>query len=1002
MSRKLTYLIFVLILGFAVASVANGAAPVPNAGWWKLDEGSGTIAHDSSGNGRHGSVEGAPTWASLGWEGWGGCMRFGGDNDRITVESFDVTGSGITLSAWIKVINFQDDARMISKSQGSGTADHYWAMILSGSGENNLEFRLRTNTGAATRRTSPEGNDVQANEWTHVAVTWDAGDPYMRLYKNSQEIDSVSKAGSAVATSPGARIGIGNQSVSAGPVAADMTRPFGGLIDDVRVYDYALSANEMKELLVAVFPAKASIPSPANGAEDVLRDVVLSWTPGDFADKHDVYFGTVFDDVNNADRVNPLGVLASQGQNANTYDPAGLLDCGQTYYWRVDEVNAPPDFTVYKGAVWQFTTEPFSLPLENVTATASSQFNENTKPENTINGSGLDENDLHSTDDTGIWVSSMAGPQPTWIQYEFERLYKLHQMWVWNHNTTIEPVVGFGIKEAGYAYNTTVDLGDVVAKYVKITANSNWGGIVPQYGLSEVRFFYIPVVAREPDPVSGSTDMDVDNVTLSWRAGREAATHNLYFSADEQAVIDETISPVSIPADSSYVSHDTGELELGQSYYWKVNEVNEAETPATWQGDVWNFSTQEYLVVDDIEDYNDFEPDRVFDTWIDGWGDPTNGSQVGYAEPPFAEQTIVHGGKQSMPLSYDNSTASYSEATANVADLAIGWDWTKYGIKTLSLWFSGAANNVAGQMYVKVNGSKVTYDGDASNLTLAAWQPWNIELASFGMNLQSVTNLSIGIDGNGASGLLSFDDIRLYPYNRQLITPTEPSQAGLIGHWQFDEGSGNTTADSSGNGHHGTISGATWTGPGWDSTGYCLDFDGQGSDRVSVGSFDVAGNAISIACWFKADNLDTPGNDPRMISKAIAGSNQDHWFMVSSSRVGDEKRLRFRLKTDGDTGELKAGPGGTIETDVWTHVAATWDGETMRIHKNGVEVGSLAKGGTLSTDSTVKVAIGNQPADTGDRPFDGLIDDVRIYDQALSQEEIMWLAGRTKPFDKPF
>ena len=124
--------------------------------------------------------------------------------------------------------------------------------------------------------------------------------------------------------------------------------------------------------------------------------------------------------------------------------------------------------------------------------------------------------------------------------------------------------------------------------------------------------------------------------------------------------------------------------------------------------------------------------------------------------------------------------------------------------------------------------------------------------------------------------------------------------------------------------------------------------------------------------------------------------------MVSSSRVGSEKRLRFRLKTDGDTGELKAGPAGTIETNVWTHVAATWDGETMQIHKNGAEVGSLAKGGTLSTDSTVKVAIGNQPADTGDRPFDGLIDDVRIYDQALSQEEIRWLAGRTKPFDKPF
>ncbi len=224
------------------------------------------------------------------------------------------------------------------------------------------------------------------------------------------------------------------------------------------------------------------------------------------------------------------------------------------------------------------------------------------------------------------------------------------------------------------------------------------------------------------------------------------------------------------------------------------------------------------------------------------------------------------------------------------------------------------------------------------------------------------------------------------------------AQASLVGHWEFDEGSGSTAFDSSGNGHDGTISGAEWVAGGWDGTGYSLDFDGQGSDRVSVGSFNVTGEAISIACWFKARNLDTPGNDPRMVSKAIAGSNEDHWFMVSSSRQSGIKVLRFRLKTDGTTGEIKADTTtGTIETDVWIHVAVTWDGETMRIYKNGVEVGSLAKGGTLSTDSTAKVAIGNQPAGTGDRPFDGLIDDVRIYSRAMSAAQVQDLANGVPP-----
>ena len=116
--------------------------------------------------------------------------------------------------------------------------------------------------------------------------------------------------------------------------------------------------------------------------------------------------------------------------------------------------------------------------------------------------------------------------------------------------------------------------------------------------------------------------------------------------------------------------------------------------------------------------------------------------------------------------------------------------------------------------------------------------------------------------------------------------------------------------------------------------------------------------------------------------------------MVSSSRVGTDKVLRFRLKTDEDTGELKADTAtGNIELDVWTHAAAVWDGATMRLYKNGVEVGSLDKGGTLSTNPDANVAIGNQPVGTDSRPWDGLIDDVQLYNRGLSEAEIAELAG---------
>jgi hypothetical protein len=228
-----------------------------------------------------------------------------------------------------------------------------------------------------------------------------------------------------------------------------------------------------------------------------------------------------------------------------------------------------------------------------------------------------------------------------------------------------------------------------------------------------------------------------------------------------------------------------------------------------------------------------------------------------------------------------------------------------------------------------------------------------------------------------------------------LVEALAPDDACLVAHYEFE----NDTTDSSGNGHDGTYDGVpvyvAGAPDGLNPAG-AIQFDGQGPQRVEVHPFDVVGSGIGIACWFKTSNLDTPGSDPRMISKAVGGAGDEHWFMISSSRVGSDKVLRFRLKTDdGTTGELKAGaPDGIIPLDVWTHVVATWDGSTMRLYKDGVEVGSMAKTGTaVATDPDLPMAIGNQPSITDPRPWDGLIDDVRIYNCALTEGNARYLAG---------
>ncbi len=287
------------------------------------------------------------------------------------------------------------------------------------------------------------------------------------------------------------------------------------------------------DITAVAVPEIATVPSPADEATDVVRDIVLGWLAGPSATSHDVYFGTDFDAVAGASRANPMDVLVSQGQAAATFDPAGLLDFETTYYWRVDEIAA--DGTVFEGDVWSFTSEPVAYAIENIVATASNAAPGN-EAENTINGSGLNDADEHSVESTDMWLTTTDAGLPVWIQYEFDRVYKMHELLVWNYNVQFEPVLGFGAKDVTvevstdgvewtalsdvefaqataaptYAANTTVDLAGVAARFVRLTVNDNWGPLT-QVGLSEVRFTYIPVQAREPQPASGTADVSVDS-----------------------------------------------------------------------------------------------------------------------------------------------------------------------------------------------------------------------------------------------------------------------------------------------------------------------------------------------------------------------------------------------------------------------------------------------------------------------------------------------------------
>jgi len=467
-------------------------------------------------------------------------------------------------------------------------------------------------------------------------------------------------------------------------------------------------------------PAATSEPDPVDGKTDEPRDVVLGWKPGTSAVQHDVYLGAVFEDVEQAvATVDPAGVYKGR-IGFSTYAVADRLELGETYYWRIDEIEADGT-TIHEGDVWSFTVEQLAYPIENIIATASSS-EEGKEAVNAVNGSGLDDNGLlHTNVSIGnMWQSVKDGPQPTWIEFQFDNAYKLHEMWVWNSNDSLESLIGLGFKdvtieysvdgndyltlgttheftralgEPNYPHDTIIDFTGVAAKHVRLTANSNWEDIFEQFGLSEVRFFYIPVHAREADPNSGAKEVDLD-LFLDWGAGRDAVEHNLYIDSDEQAVIDGT-TPLTTLTETSY---GPLALDLGTTYYWRIDEVNDAETTSIWQGDIWNFTTQEYFVIDDFESY-DATDKQIWWEWKDGLGyvahdnEPAylgngTGSAVGDENTEsFTEETIIHGGNQSMPLFYNNAGgATYSETSMTLISQR---DWTIRGAEELALWFRG-------------------------------------------------------------------------------------------------------------------------------------------------------------------------------------------------------------------------------------------------------------------------------------------------------------------------
>jgi hypothetical protein len=480
------------------------------------------------------------------------------------------------------------------------------------------------------------------------------------------------------------------------------------------------AANSMQISEVELFGINLTAygPTPADGAyhEDTWAN--LAWTPGDTAVSHDVYLGENYDDVDAGaegtfigNQVTTSFVIGFPGFPF----PDGLVP-GETYYWRIDEIEADGT-TIHKGIVWSFMIPPKTAYLPDP----------------------ADAGEAVELDETLSWTPGFGA--------------KLHTVYFGDSFDNVSNAAG-GFPQGAATY-TPGTLKMAKTYYWRV---DEFDAATTHKG--DVWSFITQGAVGSPAPAKGDVDITQTPV-ITWTPGF-GASYELYFGADASSL------ELKASGNLGSESFEPGQLEWNTTYYWRVDEANNANTDSPWTGPLWSFTTANFLIVDDMENYNDInegEPgsNRIYLAWADGFDNPaTNGSVVGNAAAPFAEQTIVHGGLQSMPMSYDNAVGK-SEATLT---LTSNRDWTVNGVNTLTLWYRGDSANAAETMYVALNGTAVVNNDNPQAALMPGWTQWNIDLQAFGVNLTNVSSITLGLGNRanpvtGGSGMMYYDDIRL-------------------------------------------------------------------------------------------------------------------------------------------------------------------------------------------------------------------------------------------------
>jgi len=678
-----------------------------------------------------------------------------------------------------------------------------------------------------------------------------------------------------------------------------------------------------------VMPVKATEPSPADGASWMITKQTLGWKAGQNMPTHDLYFGTDANAVAAGDASTFKGNLADA-----SFEVADLAP-STTYFWRVDEIDMMG--SKFVGDVWSFTTTLPGLGAakrqiwSNVGGTAVSDLLND--PNFPCNPTTTDLVAAFASDDfadnyggrLSAWLHvPVAGEYTFWVASDDAsnlflgahpgKAVKIAQVSSWTGNYAYDSVAEQ--KSAKIALDAGVYFIEALWKEGGGGDNCSaaWEG--PGMPRQVIGGGYLEpsgdLWAVRPNPADGATGVWIAP-ELKWNGSCKATAHDVYFGDNQSAVTKATTGSKEYKGRIAEASFKPGDLTLGKTYYWRVDEVNEAEADSPWAGAVWSFKVTDYSLIDDFESY-EFLP--VAPKASIGWwkfdGDAKDSSGKGHDGTANGEPTYVAGmdgqaiqmdgvddfvvvGSVGISGAMPRTIAGWAKAdTTNITDWTnvFGFTSTPDGGNYLSFDIDkiGGANNYCIHVYGWETGYvaidlewhhlAATYDG-----TTVKWYHGGKLAGSAALTLNTIDNVQMGKRGHAAGGNWpgAVDDVRIYNY--ALSELEMKSLAGYVPERILSDawaGDAVTTVALSDSGPHAgaqamkvsyNTSKNPYAGAATITPPYA-NLTRGGANTISVW---VRGSSKNFANWLFVGVADTGGNMYMATYKDMTGLSNGEW-----------------------------------------------------------------------------------------------------------------------------